>query len=271
MFLPRSLSVQSKLIAAFVPLTLGDHRRDVLDRLCQRSRQPPRGRRARAHGPAAIEVRAGPEHPQDPRATRSSACRHRAPSPTPPGTCWPRTGSSLGEPVTAEMQAEVRRFYRDEFEPALTKRAAIDPPEDSLLPTTPTGWYLHYHYIATGAEAVRRETYQSLGHRPQRLRAGRRPRPARATGRDRSARAGKPHPGGPRDPRRVLQSRTVLGPGHQPDRRSVCDEQDVETGARACAIRRTWTTTGSPISRRTTRRLAIRKPLSARPSSTVRA
>ena len=34
--------------------------------------------------------------------------------------------------------------------PALTKRAAIDPPEDSLLPTTPTGWYLHYHYIATG-------------------------------------------------------------------------------------------------------------------------
>ena len=54
------------------------------------------------------------------------------------------------EPVTAEMQTEVRRFYREEFVPALTKRAAIDPPEDSLLPTTPTGWYLHYHYIATG-------------------------------------------------------------------------------------------------------------------------
>ena len=54
------------------------------------------------------------------------------------------------EPVTAEMQAEVKRFYREEFVPALTKRSAIDPPEDSLLPTTPTGWYLHYHYIATG-------------------------------------------------------------------------------------------------------------------------
>ena len=54
------------------------------------------------------------------------------------------------EPVTPEMQAEVRRFYREEFRPALTKRAAIEPPEDSLLPTTPTGWYLHYHYVATG-------------------------------------------------------------------------------------------------------------------------
>ena len=48
------------------------------------------------------------------------------------------------------MRAEVKRFYRDEFKPALTKRAAIEPPEDSLLPTTPTGWYLHYHYVATG-------------------------------------------------------------------------------------------------------------------------
>jgi class 3 adenylate cyclase len=54
------------------------------------------------------------------------------------------------EPVTAEMQAEVRRFYREEFRPALTKHLAIEPPEDSLLPTTPTGWYLHYHYVATG-------------------------------------------------------------------------------------------------------------------------
>ena len=54
------------------------------------------------------------------------------------------------EPVTEEMQTEVRRFYKDEFVPALTKHSAIDPPEESLLPTTPTGWYLHYHYIATG-------------------------------------------------------------------------------------------------------------------------
>ena len=54
------------------------------------------------------------------------------------------------EPVTAEMKAEVSRFYREEFRPALMKHAAIEPPENSLLPTTPTGWYLHYHYIATG-------------------------------------------------------------------------------------------------------------------------
>ncbi len=54
------------------------------------------------------------------------------------------------QPVTPEMQAEVRRFYRDEFEPALAKGAAIAPLAGSLLPTTQTGWYLHYHYIATG-------------------------------------------------------------------------------------------------------------------------
>ena len=48
------------------------------------------------------------------------------------------------------MQGEVRRFYREEFSPALSKRAAMEPPEDSLLPTTPTGWYLQYHYVATG-------------------------------------------------------------------------------------------------------------------------
>ncbi len=54
------------------------------------------------------------------------------------------------EPVTPEMQAEVRRFYADEFEPALRERSAIEPPKDSLLPTTNTGWYLHYHYLAKG-------------------------------------------------------------------------------------------------------------------------
>ena len=52
----------------------------------------------------------------------------------------------------------------------------------------------------------------------------------------------------PGDPRRVLQPRTVCHSGHQPARRSLCDQQDVETGARACAIRRTRTTTRWPIS-----------------------
>ena len=54
------------------------------------------------------------------------------------------------EPITPEMQAEVRRFYREEFEPELAKRLAIAVPEGSLLPTTPAAWYLHYHYIAKG-------------------------------------------------------------------------------------------------------------------------
>jgi len=44
------------------------------------------------------------------------------------------------EPVTPEMQDEVRSFYREEFEPALKEHTAIDPPKDSLLPTTSTSW-----------------------------------------------------------------------------------------------------------------------------------
>jgi hypothetical protein len=36
------------------------------------------------------------------------------------------------------------------FEPALAERSAIKPPEGNLLPTTQTGWYLHYHYLAKG-------------------------------------------------------------------------------------------------------------------------
>lgn len=56
------------------------------------------------------------------------------------------------ERVTPEMQADVRNFYENEFEPVLNEHAAIDPPEDSLLPTTTTGWYLHYHYLVNGAK-----------------------------------------------------------------------------------------------------------------------
>ncbi|MCM3900545.1 MAG: adenylate/guanylate cyclase domain-containing protein [Pyrinomonadaceae bacterium] len=54
------------------------------------------------------------------------------------------------EPFTPEMEAEVRRFYEEEFEPELRERSAIEPPNDSLLPTTKTGWYLHYHYLVKG-------------------------------------------------------------------------------------------------------------------------
>jgi hypothetical protein len=80
------------------------------------------------------------------------------------------------EPVTADMQTEVRRFYKKEFVPALTKHAAIEPPEDSLLPTTATGWYLHYHYIATGPKPYgTRRINASATDRQDRLRASGRP------------------------------------------------------------------------------------------------
>ena len=54
------------------------------------------------------------------------------------------------EPVTPEMKAEIDRFYREEFIPALRTKSSLIPPEGSLLPTTSTGLYLHYHYFAKG-------------------------------------------------------------------------------------------------------------------------
>ena len=54
------------------------------------------------------------------------------------------------EPVTTEMKAEVDRFYREEFIPALVQKSSISPPEGGLLPTTSAGMYLHYHYFARG-------------------------------------------------------------------------------------------------------------------------
>ena len=71
---------------------------------------------------------------------------------TQPENCRQHTDNSDRSPSPPEMQAEVRRFYRDEFEPALAEKTAIKPPEGSLLPVTQTGWYLHYHYLATGAK-----------------------------------------------------------------------------------------------------------------------
>jgi len=52
------------------------------------------------------------------------------------------------EPVTPEMKAEVERFYKDEFEPALMKKSSLAAPEGSLLPSSNAGLYLHYHYMA---------------------------------------------------------------------------------------------------------------------------
>ena len=149
MFSARSLSVQSKLIAAFVLLTLvavgvvsligyvsaGQSLRAASERELmglQRSKT------------AMVQTILRSARNQALSLSASSITTHAA------RELLAAYRQLAREPVTAEMQTEVRRFYNDEFVPALTKHAAIEPPEGSLLPTTPTGWYLHYHYIATG-------------------------------------------------------------------------------------------------------------------------
>ena len=146
---PRSLSVQSKLIAAFVLLTLvaigvvssigyvsareslrAASERELMG--LQRSKSALVQNILRSSRNEVMSLSAS-------RATTDAARELSA-----------AYRQLAREPVTAEMQAEVRRFYREEFRPALTKHSAIEPPEDSLLPTTPAGWYLHYHYVATG-------------------------------------------------------------------------------------------------------------------------
>ena len=64
MFSPRSLSVQSKLIAAFVLLTLVTVGVVSWIGYVSARAESSGGLRARAHGPAAIEDRDGPEHSQ---------------------------------------------------------------------------------------------------------------------------------------------------------------------------------------------------------------
>jgi len=151
MFSLRSLSVQSKLIAAFVLLTLvtigvvswigyvsarqslrAASERELMG--LQRSKTEMVRNILRSARNEALSLSAS--------TTTTNAARELL-------AAYRQLGR---EPVTAEMQAEVRRFYQGEFVPALTKHSAIEPPEGSLLPTTPTGWYLHYHYIATGAK-----------------------------------------------------------------------------------------------------------------------
>ena len=59
-------------------------------------------------------------------------------------------GQLAREVVTRDMNAEVERFYQKEFVPALMEKSSLPPPEGGLLPTTSTGMYLHYHYFAKG-------------------------------------------------------------------------------------------------------------------------
>ena len=48
------------------------------------------------------------------------------------------------------MKAEVRTVLPGRICARAGETDHDGPTRRSLLPTTPTGWYLHYHYIATG-------------------------------------------------------------------------------------------------------------------------
>jgi|SRR5688572_3843077 len=50
--------------------------------------------------------------------------------------------------VTPQMIEAVKRFHLDEYDPALAKHLALTPAPEWSLPTNRAEWYLHYHYLA---------------------------------------------------------------------------------------------------------------------------
>ena len=52
-----------------------------------------------------------------------------------------------GAAVTPQMTEAVTRFHVEEYAPAVAKHLAITPAPTSSLPTSPAEWYLHYHYL----------------------------------------------------------------------------------------------------------------------------
>jgi len=146
---PRSLSVQSKLIAAFVALTLAAIA--VMSWIGYVSA------RDSLHASAERELMALQRSKAALVTTILTSARNEVITLSASQAATDAARGLLAayrqldtEPVTEEMRAGVTSFYREEFEPALTKQAAVDPPDGSLLPTTSAGWYLHYHYVATG-------------------------------------------------------------------------------------------------------------------------
>ena len=59
-------------------------------------------------------------------------------------------------PVTPQMRAAVEQFYAKDFEPALARHSAIEPPAGAFLPKTNVGYYLQYHYIVPPAPTTAR-------------------------------------------------------------------------------------------------------------------
>ena len=52
-----------------------------------------------------------------------------------------------GATVTPEMTDAVRRFHLEEYSPAVAKRLSVAPVAGWSLPTSTEEWYLHYHYL----------------------------------------------------------------------------------------------------------------------------
>jgi class 3 adenylate cyclase len=49
--------------------------------------------------------------------------------------------------VTPQMTEAVRRFHLEDYDPAVARNLALTPAEGWSMPTSPSEWYLHYHYL----------------------------------------------------------------------------------------------------------------------------
>ena len=49
--------------------------------------------------------------------------------------------------VTPQMTEAVKRFHREEYDPAVAKNLDVTPASEWSLPTNHAEWYLHYHYL----------------------------------------------------------------------------------------------------------------------------
>ena len=142
----RALSVQSKLLIAFVTLTVAaivatttvgyvTARRSLTDAA---ERQLISLQRSKSGVVRAIltsarnEVVAFSASDTIVRAARESRAAYR---------------ELAQATITPEMRKAVETFYADEFQPALMQRLAVEPAAGAFVPANPAGLYLHYHYI----------------------------------------------------------------------------------------------------------------------------
>ena len=58
-----------------------------------------------------------------------------------------------GSPVTPAMKEAVEQFYLRDFDPALTRRSAIAPPQGAFVPRNAGALYLQFHYVVPAGAA----------------------------------------------------------------------------------------------------------------------